>query len=132
MSYSVFVQKSLIVSLFELILPMFATREPRRTSSPFKVILTEEKDIICFHCRKNKILAAKLQMFSDFAIDIRRFCSIRLQITIFSGLKAQKKSARAERKRRPELIIPRNSRHKRAKAFCFSSIFAVFSLFCGW
>ena len=80
MSYSVFVQKSLIVSLFELILPMFATREPRRTSSPFKVILTEEKDIICFHCRKNKILAAKLQMFFDFAIDFRRFCSVKREI----------------------------------------------------
>ncbi|MDY5922246.1 MAG: hypothetical protein SPJ54_07850, partial [Candidatus Onthomorpha sp.] len=52
---------------------MFATRKPRRTSSPFKVILAEEKDIICFHCRKNKILAAKLQMFFDFAIQIRRF-----------------------------------------------------------
>ena len=77
MSYSVFVQKSLIVSLFELILPMFATRKPRRTSSPFKVILTEEKDIICFHRRKNKILAAKLQMFFDFAIDFRRFCSVK-------------------------------------------------------
>ena len=77
MSYSVFVQKSLIVSLFELILPMFATRKPRRTSSPFKVILTEEKDIICFHCRKNKILAAKLQMFFDFAIEFRNFCSVK-------------------------------------------------------
>ena len=65
------------ISLFELILPMFATRKPRRTSSPFKVILTEEKDIICFHCRKNKILAAKLQMFFDFAIEIRNFCSVK-------------------------------------------------------
>ena len=65
------------ISLFELILPMFATRKPRRTSSPFKVILTEEKDIICFHCRKNKILAAKLQMFFDFAIEFRRFCSVK-------------------------------------------------------
>ena len=68
------------ISLFELILPMFATRKPRRTSSPFKVILTEEKDIICFYGQRNKILAAKLQMFSDFAIEIRRFCSIKREI----------------------------------------------------
>ena len=59
---------------------MFATRKPRRTSSPFKVILTEEKDIICFHGQRNKILAAKLQMFSDFAIVIRNFCSVKRKI----------------------------------------------------
>ena len=94
--------------MFELILPMFATRKPRRTSSPFKVILAEEKDIICFHCRKNKILAAKLQMFSDFAIKIRRFLFdkvadyhiFKLKNAIFIAkhaaleLKAQKRLAR--------------------------------------
>ena len=66
---------------------MFATRKPRRTSSPFKVILTEEKDIICFHCRKNKILAAKLQMFSDFAIKNSAFLFDKVADYYTLGLK---------------------------------------------
>ena len=73
--------------MFELILPMFAARKPRRTSSPFKVILTEEKDIICFHGQRNKILAAKLQMFFDFAIEIRSFLFDKVADYYTLGLK---------------------------------------------
>ena len=71
--------------MFELILPMFAARKPRRTSSPFKVILTEEKDIICFHGQRNKILAAKLQMFFDFAIQIRSFARTKRRSILPKG-----------------------------------------------
>ena len=82
---------------------MFATRKPRRTSSPFKVILTEEKDIICFHRRKNKILAAKLQIFFDFAIEIRRFLFDNVANYYTLGLKAQKNLARGRAKASPRV-----------------------------
>ena len=132
-----------IVSSFELILPMFAVRKPRRTSSPFKVILAEEKDIICFHCLKNKILAAKLQMFfrfcnknSEFLFDkVADYHIFGLKEYNFHtnhialGLKAQNRLARGRAKASPRVhnLLEYSPRKGKSVLFFFDFC-SVFSL----